>query len=216
MRKTFGTRVFLAAGGSALLAAGFVACGGSDPQDVTAAPDAAEASIPDATLDTNKDTGPPDASIDRGPIYDAGPPIVLDGGDLYEGGVPCVLGGLLEEEPNDDEATANLLSPTRCGVIFVNPDRSDAGDAGDAGDAADGGLAENDYVKFQLKTATQSFFLQFAGNVKMDVMVDGSAPVTISSTQSPAVPFVRGQPYSVRVYSADGKRQVWRVTLFEN
>jgi hypothetical protein len=215
MRKTLGARLFLAVGGSALLAAGFLACGSSDSTTGTDTPDASEASLPDVSVpDTSTDTGVKDTGADTGPVYDAGAPIILDGGDLYEGGVPCVVGGQLEEEPNDTEGTATALSPdaasprSMCGVIFVDPDAGDGG--------GDGGLAETDFLSFQLKSATQSFYVQYAGDINVDVEIDGSAPINISGTTVPTLPFVRDQPYFVKVNSKDGKRQVWRVSVFEN
>ena len=51
--------------------------------------------------------------------------------------------------------------------------------------------------------------------MKLDVKVDGSAPVTIGAGLSPTVPFVKDQPYFIRVYSANGQQQTWRVSLFE-
>lgn len=207
-------RLAVSIAASSALAAWLAACSGSDdaePLDPT--PDASlpEASAPDtSTPDTSApDTGPKDS----GPQYDAGPPTVLDGGDLYEGGVPCVVGGQLEEEPNDDTTTANTLAPTRCGVVF--PLDPDAG-ADAAADAGDAGATESDFLTFTLKPTTTSFFLQFSGNITMTVSVEGKQPVTISQTQSPAVPFVKDKPYYVEVKSANGKRQAWRVTLFEN
>jgi hypothetical protein len=202
MQNAFGARLFLGLASAAMLAAGFAACGGSDDNDdVTDVPDAAEAA---PAFDAGQDTGKPDTGTpDTGPVYDAGTPTTLDGGDLYEGGVPCVLGGQLEEEPNDDQATANTLAPTRCGVVFVNADGG-----------ADASVAELDYVKFELEAGTKTYYLDYQGNVKLDVEVDGSAPVTVTPTAS--LPFVVGQPTYVKVYSADGKRQNWRVTLFKN
>jgi hypothetical protein len=218
MRKTFGARLLLAVGGSALLAAGFVACGSSDSTSGGETPDASEASLPDTSVpDTSTDSGVKDTGADTGPVYDAGAPIILDGGDLYEGGVPCVVGGQLELEPNDTEATATPLDPdaasprSMCGVIFVDPDAG-----ADAGDAGDGGLAETDFLSFQLKQGTQTFYVQYAGDINVDVEIDGSAPITISGTTVPTLPFVRDQPYFVKVTSKDGKRQVWRVSVFEN
>lgn len=208
MPKGLGARLVLTVTVGSLAAAGFAACGGSDDDGgLTETPDSGpETSLLD-TAPPKVDSGPGDSGTpDTGPVYDAGPPTVLDGGPLYEGGVPCVVGGQVEEEPNDDHATANPLSPspTRCGVIFVDVDGGDAG------------IPEVDYVTFQLKDASTNFYLQFGGNVKLDVAVDGSAPVTLSATQSGTLPFVKGQPYFVKVYSADSKRTNWRVTLFEN
>jgi hypothetical protein len=218
MRKSM-VRLFATFVCIASLTAGFIACSGSDDQDVTTTPDAGggfDASLPDTSQpdtsapDTGADTGPKDS----GPQYDAGPPVTLDGGDLYEGGVPCVQGGLLEEEPNDDTTTANELSPTdagctapgcsRCGVIFVTD--LDAG--------PDGGT-ESDFLTFTVRPGVKDFYLQFAGNVTLTVTVEGHPPVVISQTQSPTLPLVRGKPYFVEVKSASGKKQTWRVTLFE-
>ena len=186
---------------SAVAAAGVWACGGSDGQDVvqTDAGSDTGANNQDSGSQTDTgapDTGPKDSGADV-KIYDAGQPIILDGGDI-EGGIPCVVGGALEEEPNDTTQLANDLNPTRCGVIKI--------DALDAG--------EKDYLTFTLGDASTNFFLQYAGNVKVLVETDGSAPIDITQG-SPTLPFKKGQPYFVEVTSKDGKQQVWRVTKFE-
>jgi hypothetical protein len=224
MRKKIAARLLMATGGATLLACGFVACSGSDSQDVVQGVD----SGPETSFDTSvPDTGPKDTGADvqkeAGPIYDAGAPIVLDGGDLYEGGIPCVVGGELEEEPNDDVASANPLNAnpplpeagkaqsraTRCGAMFLVD--ADGGDAGN-----DSGLvAELEYLTFQLQPTTKSFYVQYGGNVVLKVEVEGHAPVTIPSADA-SIPFVKNKPYYVQVKSADGKSQKWRVTLFED
>jgi hypothetical protein len=129
---------------------------------------------------------------------------MLDGGDLYEGGVPCVEGGELEDEPDDDPTTASPLRlptshPTRCGAVLLN---------------GDGGTADPDWVTFTLDSGTTTFDLQWAGNVTLTVQVDGSAPV--SSPFDAGIPFNRKDPYYVEIRSPDGKKQFWRVTLFQN
>lgn len=203
MRKVFGARSILS-----LFIAGAVgvwaACGGSEVQDVvetdagsdTGAPEPKdsggtppEPKKPDAAADSGVDAG------GGGKEYDAGKPISLDGGPL------CVEGGEVEEEPNDTTAEANELRPTRCGIVEV----TDGG--------ADGG--ESDFLTFQLGDASTEFFLQYAGDVSVVVETDGQAPVDITATPPPTLPFVKGQPYFVEVRSATGKSQPWRVTLFE-
>src|SRR5690606_34674575 len=115
-----------------------------------------------------------------------------------------VEGGELEDEPNDTHGEADEMKPTRCGVVKI--------DALDAG--------EKDYLTFTLADASTNFFVQYAGNVKVLVEADGSAPVDVTSKLpdggEPRVPFVKGQPYFVEVTSKDNKQQVWRVTLFQD
>lgn len=190
---------------SAVAAAGvWAACGGSDGQDVVqtdAGSDTGggEKDSGGGELDSGgpRDSGPKDSGADV-KVYDAGKPIILDGGGV-EGGIPCVEGGELEQEPNDLPNLANELKPTRCGVVTVDPGL-------DAG--------EKEYLTFTLGDASTNFFVQYAGNVKVLVETDGSAPVDITQG-SPTLPFKKGQPYVVEVTSKDNKQQVWRVTLFE-
>lgn len=179
----------------------WAACGGSESQDVIAhdagsdtgrVEEPKEEEEPDD--DERVDRDPEDAAADA-PVYDAGEPDLRDGGDI-EGGIPCVVGGELEEEPNDDRATANVLNPTRCGVVRV---------VNDAG--------ESDFLTFELSDASTSYYLQYAGNVHVFLETDGSAPADIS--QGGSIPLRRGQPYYVEVKSKDGKQQVWRVSLFQ-
>jgi hypothetical protein len=201
MRKVFGARLVF--GMTAIAAIGvWAACVGSDGNTDLTAPDSGgyeagkvDSSPPDAST--------PDTSVpekDAGRIYDAGQPNFIDGGDEFEGGIPCVVGGDPEVEPNDDTSTANELKPTRCGAVLV----SDGG--------PDGG--ENDYLTFTLADASTDFFLQYAGNVKINVETDGEAPRDITAPDA-SLPFHKGQPYFVQVRSANGKSQVWRVTLFQ-
>jgi hypothetical protein len=193
----------MVAGG--LLAAWIAACSGSEEQDVIATPDAA----PETATDTSKpdvqaDTSKPDSAPEAGPIYDAGPPTVIEAGEEYgEAGVPCVLGGSLEEEPNDDKDAANTVDPTRCGAILLTADGG-----------TDAGVAESDFLTFQLKAATKNFYIQFSGDITLTITVDGQT-VMFTPTSQPAVPFVRDKPYYIQVKSVDGKKQNWRVTIFE-
>lgn len=194
--------------GVVMVAAWIAACSGSDEQEVITAPDSGQeagfvdTNRPDVQTDTSRpDTGPPDT----GPIYDAGPPTVLDGGALYEGGVPCVVGGALEEEPNDDKDAANTMAPTRCGVVLLTAD---------GGALSDGGVAESDFLTFQLKPATTSFYIQFTGNVMLKITV-GAQTATFTPAMQEPVPFDKTKPYYIEVKSFDTKRANWRVTVFE-
>lgn len=211
-------RLVVASVGIASVTAAFLACSGSDDQDVVVPPPDASTNIPEtSTQDTSvPDTGPPDTGPkDSGPQYDAGPSTILDGGDLYEGGVPCVAGGLVEEEPNDEPDAANPLDTadaacvapgcSRCGIIFT----SDPDAGGDGG-------AEVEYVSFDLHPTAKSFYLQYGGDVTLSVTVGAQGPFVINKTSSPALPFQKGQTYYVQVTSNTGKKMPWRVTLFEN
>mgnify|MGYP001435494772 CR=1 FL=1 len=202
MRKAHIARLFFTM--SAVAAAGvWAACGGSDGQDVVQTDAGSDTGGGDGDSGSGQedsggpqDSGPKDSGADV-KQYDAGKPIILDGGDI-EGGIPCVEGGELEEEPNDTPP-GNLLTVTRCGVIKID-------EVLDAG--------EKDLLTFTLGDASSTFYLQYAGNVKVMVETDGSAPVDITQG-SPVLPFQKGQPYFVEVTSKDGKQQVWRVTKFE-
>ncbi len=187
----------------------WVACGGSDDQDVVqsdAGSDTGSSQQDTGTSNNDsggqKDTGTPDTSPPKGYCdlndCDAGAPNLIESGTI-DGGIACVVGGEGEEEPNDTALLANEMKPTRCGVII-----------------ADGGpdAGEDDYFKFTLNDASTSFYVQYAGKVHVYVQADGSAPVDI--TQPGAnLPFVYNQPYFVKVRTADDKQQVYRVTLFE-
>ena len=205
-------RVLVLLGPAALFAIWAGACSGSDGSDGSDADLGADAGQ-ETSLDTNRpdtsyDTSQPDTGpADTGPQYDAGEPVVLDGGDLYEAGIQCVVGGELEVEPNDDESTANVLNPsstppskaTRCGAVLLT---------------GDGGTPENDFLTFHLQPTTTNFYLQYQGNIKLTVTVDGSAPVV--SPFDGGIPFNKNDGYYVEVNSANTKAANWRVTLFEN
>ena len=204
-RTRVGVAILL--GVAAAFAGWVIACSGSDSQELIGSPDSApeaqardtsvgDVSVADVVLDVVKDTGPK---------YDAGTPNVLEAGAEYEGGVPCVVGGQLEEEPNDDKATANELMPTRCGAILLTAD-------GGTGV----GVAESDFLTFTLNSTTQNFFIQFSGDVRLKVTVEGNPPVIVTPTSSPAIPLVKGKPYFIEVTSLNGKKAYWRVTIFES
>ncbi len=199
-RLTFALTAFAAIGV-------WVACGGSDATDVTAdaGVDAGkqeqEDSAPPVTDSGSKDATP----TDSGPARDAGPPVIIfpDGGPFADSGIPCYVGGQLEEEPNNDKDTANLLAPIRCGFINV-PD----------GGTEDGG--ESDWLKFELGDASTGFFVRYEGSVKVVVETDGMAPVDITQPGASIPVFAKGQPYFVQVRSATGTTQLWKVILFED
>jgi hypothetical protein len=200
-RLAFGLTVFSAIGL-------WMACGGSDPQDVVSA-DAGEDSRnnrPDVPEEEPFDAGPPkDAARDviTIPARDAGKPIIIfpDGGPYAEAGIACYEGGELELEPNEDKATANPLRPIRCGVVEI-PD----------GGAAD---ADVEWLTFNVRDASTGFFLQYEGNVKVFVETDGMAPVDITLADASIPVFTKDQPYFVQVQTNSGKTQFWKIILFE-
>jgi len=188
----------------------WVACGGSDPQDVTA-PDAGngDTSRPSEPEDSGDNEpfdsgGPKDAAPEARPERDSGTPLVLfpDGGPFAEAGIQCYVGGQLEEEPNNTQATANTLAPIRCGFVEV-PD----------GGQAD---AEADWMTFNVSDAATGFFVKYEGNVKVFVETDGMAPVDITQPGASIKVFSKTQPYFVQVQSGNGQSQLWRVILFED
>ena len=203
MRKLRRARFGFAVLFSTALGAWVAACSGSDSQDVVAAPDTGpEASLPETSTPDVVNDVVLDVVKDTGPVYDAGPANVLEAGAEYEGGIPCVVGGVLEEEPNDDKASANTLMPTRCGAVLLT---------------ADGGTAESDFLTFQLKATTTNFFIQFSGDISMKIEVEGHPAVTITPTMSAPVPLVKDKPYFIEVRSlSPTKRANWRVTVFES
>lgn len=238
MRNSTRLRFFLAAASVSTLAAVFIACGGSDDQDVTAPPDSGtgDTNRPDtntAKPDTGvPDTGPPKEAGPDGPVYNPGDATVLEAGPEYDGSINCVAGGQIEVEDNGDPSSANDLrlaadaacygfvngvsqgnGCSRCGVIF--DDDPDAG-----ADAGDGGLGgtELEHVSFTLHPETTNFFLQYGGDVKLTVTVEGSAQeyVIANGLPAPTLPYVAGKVYTVRVTSTTGKLTPWRVTLYEN
>jgi hypothetical protein len=235
MRNSTRLRFFLAAASLSTLTALFIACGGSDEQDVTAPPDSGvDTNRPDTsntTPDTGPaDTGPKDAASDVR-VYNPGDAAVLEAGPEYDGSIACVAGGQIEQEVNDNPDAANELRTTpdagclgftgpnqtgpgcsRCGVIFDND--LDAGK-----DAGDGGLGgtELEYLSFVIQPGTKDFFIQFQGDVTLVVTVEGSATeYVITTAGGPALPYAAGKRYFIQVKSNSGAVTPWRVTLYEN
>jgi hypothetical protein len=203
MRKLLHVRLLFAM--TALGALGvWVACGGSDPQDVDAK-DAGRDTAPIEPEDTGPierpDSGPLDAGRDSGRLpFDAGGIELVDGGTLYEGGIECFRGGSVEIEPNDDKANANPVQLPRCGALFP-----------------DGG--EIDWLSFRIDDAsTGGFELYYEGlNLKVEVDIDGSVTdISDPARPDPVLPLVRNAPYYVRITSRDGGSEFWRFIMREN
>ncbi len=181
----------------------WVACGGSDAQDVVRPQDSGTAPVRDsAPVAPDPEPEPIRDAAPDVVVRDAGRPIILDGGAEFEGGIPCYEGGELELEPNDLPATANRLAPIRCGAVIM-PDGADP----DAGDT--------DTMTFTIGDASTGFFLSYEGQVRILVDTDGQAPVDITLPNQ-NLPLVRNQPYYARIRSKDGKTQLWKLVLFEN
>jgi hypothetical protein len=207
MRKSLVVRL---AFGITLCSAGgvWVACGGSDPQDVVSQDAGNETgnNRPDVGPEEEFDSGGPrDAGRDviTIPPRDAGKPIIIfpDGGPYAEAGIACYEGGELELEPNDDKLLSNPLRPIRCGVVEI-PD----------GGAAD---ADVEWLTFNVKDASTGFFVQYEGNVKVFVETDGMAPVDITLADASIPVFTKDQPYFIQVQTSTGKTQFWKVILYE-
>jgi hypothetical protein len=223
MRNSTRLRFFLATAATAALTAAFIACGGSDNQDVITVDAGQEASRPDTSVEDTgvQDANKPDAT-EAGPGYDAGPIVILDAGPEYDGGIVCRGNGVIEEEPNDDPDAANQLrydvdaaclksagGCTRCGVIFLEDPDSGA-------DAGDGGT-EVEFVTFDLQPTTKSFYVEYEGDVTLTITIDGEAGTYVVGKGQPPVtiPAKLGKHYYVEVTSNTGKITPWRVTLYE-
>ncbi len=208
MRNKIGFRSFLMLALAGSLGIGvFIACGGSDPQDVIAEDAGSEASLVDTNpqpIDTGvQDTGPKDTGADTNQIivYDSGTPTQLDGGDA--GTIPCFDPGELEVESNDTANLANTLRPTVCGII------SAIADAG----GPDGG--ESDFLKFMLTDASTGYYLQFTGDVSMTIRVKNETYVVEPGKKGPVLPQYKGEIYTVEVRRYTNGEPKWSVTLFE-
>jgi hypothetical protein len=177
----------------------WVACGGSDAQDVTIG-DAGGRVDTGAQVIVPPPPPPEDAATGdsgRRPFPDAGQPTTLDGGDA--GGIPCYEGGELELEPNNTKELANVLRRIRCGAT-----RGESGP----------GSADPDVMTFTLVDGSApNFDLDFQGEVKIVVETDGSAPVDISQPGASLGATKFNQPYYATITSRDGKLQKWVLIL---
>ena len=100
-----------------------------------------------------------------------------------------------EREPNDSKDSANTIAPTLCGII--SPE------------------SESDFLAFQLQPASTSLSITFTGQVTLKVSVAGQS-VTLTSTSSPKIPFVKNQRYSIEVRGAQKlPNTAWRVDVIE-
>ena len=66
-----------------------------------------------------------------------------------------------------------------------------------------------------LEENAKGLYLDFDGNVTLTVAIK-SQSILVTRQSGPAIPFVKHEPYVIAVRSADGNRQTYRVTVFEN
>ncbi len=167
----------------ALLAAG---CSGAETQDVLA-----QTASSSGTTSTSGSTG-----------TSGGTSGTTSGGTTSgaSGGTSGTASGCVqEEEPNDDSAQANVLSPARCGTL-------------------DGG-GDIDVLSFTLRPTTKELSLNFTGRIKMLVTIEGAEKVVyeLSAERQDAVPFQRDGRYFVEVQRnrGAGDAVAWRVEVVE-
>lgn len=199
------------------LGAVVAACSSSSSEEVLAADAGSDTSSSGLDSGSTTDTGGSNfdsatntetSVFDAGPQYDAGAPVTLDGGGPDGGGLPCVQGGIAEVEPNNAAGTATPFTTSVCGFIEPNSAPADA-----AADASVG--AEVDFLTFTLQAATTSFFVQFSGDVTLNITVDGQT-VVLTPTSFPPIPFVKNKPYVIEVKANQASTTVYRVSLFES
>lgn len=100
-----------------------------------------------------------------------------------------------EKEPNDSKDSANTIASALCGII--SPE------------------SESDFLAFQLQPASTSLSITFTGLVTLKVSVGGQS-VTLTGTNSPKIPFVKNQRYSIEVKGAQKlPNTAWRVDVIE-
>lgn len=100
-----------------------------------------------------------------------------------------------EHEPNDGKESANTIAATLCGII--SPE------------------SESDFLAFQLQPASTSLSITFTGQVTLKVSVGGQS-VTLTGTNSPKIPFVKNQRYSIEVKGTQKlPNTAWRVDVIE-
>lgn len=220
------------AGAGALAAA---ACSSSSSEEILAADAGSDAGVPDVgSPDTSTSTvldasGAAETSTsDAAPVFDAGPPTEIDGGPGYGGSVPCFNGGILEVEPNDTPAEATPFSGIICGAVLPLGDGgSDAGvvDAGVADAGLDGGDAgpivvvpgfEQDFVKFTLKATTQTYYVNFSGDVTLTLTAAGTTATITPAGQVGQLPFTKDEPIVVQISPNQPQKTFWSVIVNEN
>lgn len=99
-----------------------------------------------------------------------------------------------EEEPNDDEDSANVLAPARCGTL------SDTDTV--------------DFLVFRMKSETKSMSLNFRGSIRLIVRVAGHV-VELSPSNVGQVPFIRDEDYVIELSALSKGDVSWRVEAVE-
>lgn len=109
---------------------------------------------------------------------------------------PPSSGGCQEEEPNDSREDANRLTTERCGTLSKDDDR--------------------DFLTFRMKPSTRRLGLDFSGNVRLKVTVNGEERV-LEPDAAGNVPFKQGADYYIEIRARDSNASVsWRVSLSES
>lgn len=157
------------------------ACGGASDQDVLSA--SSSTSSGGAGASSTSSSGGTSTSSSGGSTGN-------DGGSTNPPAGSCPQ----ENEPNDDQGSANKLVTSICGVLAP--------------------ASETDFLTFELPPGTKTMNLTFEGNIKMRITVDGKDAVEISPASNPRIPFVVGRPYLVEIRAFSGGDKIaWRVNL---
>ena len=160
-------------------------CSGAETQDVLSGASSASASSSGASSGSAGSSG-----ASSGTSGTSG----SSSGTSSGGGTTCVQ----EEEPNDQERLANVLSPARCGTLS----RRD----------------QKDFLTFRLKESTKTMSINFTGRIRLRVDVDGRDTTELTPDNAGIVPFVMGADYVIEVTpltdSSDDLN--WRVEVVES
>ena len=100
-----------------------------------------------------------------------------------------------EVEPNDNPKEANVLAPALCGTLSQKDGK--------------------EFLSFELQPTTSSMSINFSGQVRLRVEVQG-VKTELTPSSAGQVPFVMGSPYSIEVTALPGENDVaWRVAIIE-
>jgi hypothetical protein len=149
-----------------------IGCAGSETQDVLLEPTSPATSTPNPTGSPTTGTPPTD---------NPGSPTA------------CTP----EDEPNNDEAHANVLAPSRCGSLSSDD--------------------QIDVLTFRLKKTTTTLSITLTGKVKLRVSVKGGNTVELTPDTTSDIPFVMNEDYFIEVTELNPGKAVitWKVAIVE-
>lgn len=164
-----------------------VSCSGAQPQDVLGDQSTSSGTSTSSSAGGGSSTSSSGASTSSSGVSSSG-----STSGSSSSGNPS--GCTQEQEPNDSREQANDVSPSRCGSVGKRDAR--------------------DFLTFVLKPTTKTFSLNFQGDVRLRVDVDGQKTVELLPNSTGVIPpFAPGKRYMIEVTPLNDNANEVRYTV---